>query len=227
MNCDVTGPLWRHQKAVSCLGWDKSISDTWRLTHTPRCTRLLFYIMSSHHDLWSMFYQFHCYAPCNILFLSDWATMRPYSNMEDDNHGDKSFCVPPYTADVLGKLSINSLTLGRTHFNNIVLNLFHDQFQQHYYWKLTEIWDMCLQMSLMTRKFWVKQFNGRSAIRQETWTKVAQDLTHLIALLALNDFNNLTIFILTYIIEKIYGCNWINFIHKPTNVIISDFIGCE
>ena len=39
VNCDVTGPLWRHQKAVSCLGWDKSISDTRRLSRTPRCTR--------------------------------------------------------------------------------------------------------------------------------------------------------------------------------------------
>ena len=39
VNCDVTGPLWRHQKAVSCLGWDKSISDTRRLSHTPGCTR--------------------------------------------------------------------------------------------------------------------------------------------------------------------------------------------
>ena len=39
LNCDVTGPLWRHQNAVSCLGWDKSISDTRRLSRTPRCTR--------------------------------------------------------------------------------------------------------------------------------------------------------------------------------------------
>ena len=39
VNCDVTGPLWRHQKAVSCLGWDKSISDTRRLSRTPWCTR--------------------------------------------------------------------------------------------------------------------------------------------------------------------------------------------
>ena len=39
VNCDVTGPLWRHQKAVSCLGWDKSISDTRRLSRTPGCTR--------------------------------------------------------------------------------------------------------------------------------------------------------------------------------------------
>ena len=31
---DVTGPLWR-QKAVSYLGWDKSISDTRRLPRTP------------------------------------------------------------------------------------------------------------------------------------------------------------------------------------------------
>ena len=36
---DVTGPLWRHQKAVSCLGWDKSISDTRRLSRTPGFTR--------------------------------------------------------------------------------------------------------------------------------------------------------------------------------------------
>ena len=39
VNCDVTGPLWRHQKAVSCLGWDKSISDTRRLSRTPGCMR--------------------------------------------------------------------------------------------------------------------------------------------------------------------------------------------
>ena len=39
VNCDVTGPLWRHQKAVSCLGWDKSISDTRRSSRTPGCTR--------------------------------------------------------------------------------------------------------------------------------------------------------------------------------------------
>ena len=38
-NCDVTGQLWRHQKAVSCLGWDKSISDTWCLSRTPGCMR--------------------------------------------------------------------------------------------------------------------------------------------------------------------------------------------
>ena len=28
---DVSGPLWCHQKAVSCIGWDKSLS------HTPHC----------------------------------------------------------------------------------------------------------------------------------------------------------------------------------------------
>ena len=39
VNCDVTGPLRRHQKAVSCLGWDKSISDTRRLSRTAGCTR--------------------------------------------------------------------------------------------------------------------------------------------------------------------------------------------
>ena len=39
VNCDVTGPLWRNQKAVSCLGWHKSISDTRHLSHTPECTR--------------------------------------------------------------------------------------------------------------------------------------------------------------------------------------------
>ena len=39
VNCDVTGPLWRHQKAVSCLGWDKSISDTRGLSQTPGCMR--------------------------------------------------------------------------------------------------------------------------------------------------------------------------------------------
>ena len=39
VNCDVTGPLWCHQKAVSCLGWDKSISDTQCLSCTPRCMR--------------------------------------------------------------------------------------------------------------------------------------------------------------------------------------------
>ena len=38
VNCDVTGLLWRHQKAVSCLGWDKPISDTRRLSRTPGCT---------------------------------------------------------------------------------------------------------------------------------------------------------------------------------------------
>ena len=31
--------LKRHQKAVSCLDWDKSISDTRRLSRTPGCTR--------------------------------------------------------------------------------------------------------------------------------------------------------------------------------------------
>ena len=36
---DVTGPLWRHQKAVSCLGWDKSISDTRRFSRTLGSTR--------------------------------------------------------------------------------------------------------------------------------------------------------------------------------------------
>ena len=36
---DVTCPLWRHQKAVSCLGWDKSISDTRPLSRTPGSTR--------------------------------------------------------------------------------------------------------------------------------------------------------------------------------------------
>ena len=35
LNCGVIGPLWRHQKAVSCLGWDKSISDT-RVYETRR-----------------------------------------------------------------------------------------------------------------------------------------------------------------------------------------------
>ena len=39
VNCDVTGSLWCHQKAVSCLGWDKSISDTWLQSRTPGCTR--------------------------------------------------------------------------------------------------------------------------------------------------------------------------------------------
>ena len=39
VNCDFTGPLWCHQKAVSCLGWDKSISDTRGLSCTPRCMR--------------------------------------------------------------------------------------------------------------------------------------------------------------------------------------------
>ena len=132
-HCDIIKKL-SHAKA----GINQSQTPGACLIH-PGVQDILFCIMSSHHDLWSMFYQFHCCAPCNIMFLSDWATMRPYSNMEDDNHGDKSFCVPPYTADVLGKLSINSLTLGGTHLNNIVLNLIHDQFQQHYYWKLTEI----------------------------------------------------------------------------------------
>ena len=36
VNCHVIGQLWRHQKAVSFLGWDKSISDTRRLSRTPR-----------------------------------------------------------------------------------------------------------------------------------------------------------------------------------------------
>ena len=35
VNCDVTGPLWRHQKAVSCLCWDKSISHA-RVYETRR-----------------------------------------------------------------------------------------------------------------------------------------------------------------------------------------------
>ena len=39
VDCDVTGPLWRHQKAVSCLGGVKSISDTRRLSRTPGCAR--------------------------------------------------------------------------------------------------------------------------------------------------------------------------------------------
>ena len=37
--CDVTVPFWCHLKAVSCLGWDKLIWDTQRLSRTPRCTR--------------------------------------------------------------------------------------------------------------------------------------------------------------------------------------------
>ena len=36
VNCDVTGQLWRHQKAVSCLGWDESISDTRALVSHAR-----------------------------------------------------------------------------------------------------------------------------------------------------------------------------------------------
>ena len=39
VNCDVTGSLRRHQKAVSCLGWDKSISETRSLSRSPGCTR--------------------------------------------------------------------------------------------------------------------------------------------------------------------------------------------
>ena len=39
VDCDVTVPLWRHQDAVSCLGWDKSISDSRGLSSKPRCTR--------------------------------------------------------------------------------------------------------------------------------------------------------------------------------------------
>ena len=34
-----TCPLWRHLKAVSCLGWDKSTSTPRRLSRTPECTR--------------------------------------------------------------------------------------------------------------------------------------------------------------------------------------------
>ena len=39
INCDVNGPLWRHQKAVPCLSWDQSISNPRRLSRTPWCTR--------------------------------------------------------------------------------------------------------------------------------------------------------------------------------------------
>ena len=38
-NCDVIGPLWPHQKAASCVGWDQSIWDTRCLSRTPRCMR--------------------------------------------------------------------------------------------------------------------------------------------------------------------------------------------
>ena len=37
VDCEVTGPLWRHQKAVSCLGLDKSISDA-RVFEATRST---------------------------------------------------------------------------------------------------------------------------------------------------------------------------------------------
>ena len=48
VNCHVIGQLWRHQKAVSFLGWDKSISDTRRLSRTPgwRMSR------NNHRNLW-------------------------------------------------------------------------------------------------------------------------------------------------------------------------------
>ena len=39
VNCDVTGPLWHQQKAVPCLGWDESISNTRRLSRTTGCAR--------------------------------------------------------------------------------------------------------------------------------------------------------------------------------------------
>ena len=39
VDCDVTGTLWGHQKAVSCRGWDKLISETQRLSLTPGCTK--------------------------------------------------------------------------------------------------------------------------------------------------------------------------------------------
>ena len=39
VDCDATGRLWRHQKAVSYIGWDKSFSDPRCLSRTPTCTR--------------------------------------------------------------------------------------------------------------------------------------------------------------------------------------------
>ena len=76
VNCNVTGPLWRHQNAVSCIGMDKSISDTRRLCRTPGCTRQIIVtnlcLFSAHqtfsYHLSSRYFDFPCWGKCVITY---------------------------------------------------------------------------------------------------------------------------------------------------------------
>ena len=85
VNCDVTGPLWRHQKAVSCLGWDKSISDTLRLSRIPGCTRQL--------------YQYHALQQCQMTFMVSQINGQSSACStvcSDWQQGNKGLCYCPF-----------------------------------------------------------------------------------------------------------------------------------